>query len=142
MISFEALIIEPRPLERLKRGIFINIRCVIHNCFINIPTLQLKPTCNTEVNNISRVFVTKAPENNWIIQIKHKIPCIFLDFSYSRFGSVLPRRARLRIYQDNSKLSEESLEKYLLEVFMIIRAQCQWEYIQFNESPKSIPICE
>ena len=122
----------------IKRGIFRNIRCLIHKIFVRSPALQFKVTCSIEGNNISDVFLTITPGDNWIIRIKNNLPCTLLDFSYRRFGSVLLRRARLRIFWDDSKLLEESLEKSLLEVLMIIIVQCRWEAKKFNESPKGI----
>ena len=63
-----------------------------------------------------------------------------LDFSYLRCVSVLPRRVRLRICWEDSKLLEDLLKNSLLEVLMIIIVWCLWEANQFNESPKGMPI--
>ena len=73
----------------------------------------IKSACITEGKNIGGVFVTKAPENNWSIQLKHKIPCMWFDLSDHRFGSVLSRLVRLRIYWDDSKILEDLLKKSL-----------------------------
>ena len=74
------------------------------------------------------------------IQLNHKLPCMFLDFWYCRFSYDLPRQVRLRICGDDSKISEESLKKSLLEVIMIIRVICKCEADKFNEFPKGMPI--
>ena len=41
-------------------------------------------------------------------------------------------RVRLRICWYDSKILQELLEKYLLEVLIIIRLKCQWEANQFK----------